>query len=109
NMPISRRIMLKFATLFLRIIYGLNLTDAHNGLRLFKKDCALKIAPSIDNFVHASEIPYLIKKSKLKYKEIPVKIKYTEYSLSKGQKTSNFIRVGKYTILHKLQMIFFDK
>jgi len=109
NMPLGRWIMLKFATLFLGFVYGLNFTDAHNGLRLFKKECASKILPTIDNFVHASEIPYLIKKNRLNYTEIPVKIKYTNYSIGKGQKTSNFLRVGKYTLLHKLQMIFFDK
>jgi len=108
KMPIGRGVMLMAATIFLRTINGLPLTDAHNGLRLFKVEVADKIAPSVDNFVHASEIPYLIRKHKLKYQEIPVQIDYTEYSLRKGQRTSNFIRVGKYTMLHKLLNIFFD-
>ncbi len=108
KMPVSRKIMLLGATLFLRFLYGLKLSDAHNGLRLFKVEVARQVMPTVDNFVHASEIPYLIKRNRLRYIEMPVTIDYTEYSLSKGQKTSNFLRVGKYTILHKLLSIFFD-
>jgi hypothetical protein len=34
---------------------------------------------------YASELIESIYKNKLKYKEVPVDIKYSEYSLSKGQ------------------------
>ncbi len=42
---------------------------------------------------HASEIIDIISAKKLRYKEVPVDILYTEYSISKGQKMSNALNV----------------
>jgi len=42
---------------------------------------------------HASEIVDIIAKEKIAYREVPVHIHYTEYSLSKGQKSSNAINI----------------
>jgi polyprenyl-phospho-N-acetylgalactosaminyl synthase len=109
KLPFGRSLMLKFGSLFLRFIYGLKLTDAHNGLRTFRKDVASKLIPSTDGMVHASEIIYLIKKYSLKYLECPVKINYTDYSISKGQRTSNFISLGLLTLYHKIILLFFEK
>lgn len=108
TLPQSRKIVLKLATLFLRFIYGLNITDAHNGLRVFRKSIGLRICPTTDDMVHASEILYLIKKYRLKYAEYPVEIVYSEYSLQKGQKTSYFLKLGFSTIFHKLALLFFE-
>ncbi len=109
KLPFGRRIILKLASHFLRFIYGLKLTDAHNGLRVFRKECGNKLIPTMDRMVHASEMIYLIKKHSLIYRESPVKINYTKYSLSKGQKTSDFINLGLLTIYHKIILIFFEK
>ncbi|GAK53759.1 glycosyl transferase [Candidatus Moduliflexus flocculans] len=109
TLPLQRKIMLKTATLFLRFIYGLNITDAHNGLRVFRKAIGLQMCPTIDNMVHASEIVYLIKKHRLRYIEYPVEILYSDYSLQKGQRTSYFIKLGVSTIFHKLALLFFDE
>jgi polyprenyl-phospho-N-acetylgalactosaminyl synthase len=109
GIPFRRKIMLKMATRFLWLIYGLRLTDAHNGLRVIRKESAHKMIPLFDGMLHASEMNYLIKKNKLKYIECPVTIKYTEYSLSKGQKTSNFMNLGFMTIYHKIILLFFEK
>ena len=96
------------AAIFLRFMYGLNITDAHNGLRVFRKTAGFRMCPTIDDMAHASEILYLIKKYHLKYAEYPVEIVYSEYSLQKGQKTSYCIRLGFSTIFHKLALLFFD-
>jgi polyprenyl-phospho-N-acetylgalactosaminyl synthase len=109
GMPLGRKFILFWATYFLYFVYGLRLTDAHNGLRVLRKESAMKIAPSTDNMVHASEIIYLIKKYQLNYIECPVRILYTEYSLSKGQPTSSFIRLGILTMLHKIFILFFER
>jgi hypothetical protein len=42
---------------------------------------------------HASEIISQIKTLKLRYKEYPVQILYTDYSIAKGQKISNAINI----------------
>lgn len=92
NIPIIRRIYLKIGVLVIFLMYGLKLTDSHNGLRAFSRKAAESIEMRADRMEHASEIPEQIKLKKLKYIEIPVKIKYTEYSAKHGQnfKTSAF-------------------
>jgi hypothetical protein len=43
---------------------------------------------------HASEIIDIIASNNIPYKEVPVNIKYTEYSLAKWQKSSNAINIA---------------
>ena len=109
TLPQARKIVLKAAAVFLRFVYGLKITDAHNGLRVFRKAIATRLCPTIDDMTHASEMLYLIKKYHLRYAEFPVEIMYSDYSLQKGQKTSYFLRLGISTIFHKLTLLFFER
>jgi len=93
DMPTRRRLVLKAAVLFTRLTTGLKVTDAHNGLRCISKDAARKITINQNRMAHASEILEKVAQHKLKIKEEPVTITYTEYSLNKGQKLSNSINI----------------
>ena len=42
---------------------------------------------------HASEMIDLIRKSELPFREVPVQIRYTEYSMAKGQSARGAIRI----------------
>lgn len=85
RMPASRRLLLKLAIIFTRVTTGLNLTDTHNGFRVFSRRAAESIRISQNGFAHASEIITEISRLKLKFTEVPVKVCYSQYSLSKGQ------------------------
>ena len=50
---------------------------------------------------HASEIIDIIAQNKIVYQEVPNTIVYTEYSLSRGQKISNSIKIVKNLIFNK--------
>ena len=93
NIPAHRRIFLKMAALFTRLTTGVPVTDAHNGLRALSRRAAESIRITQNRMAHASEIISNIKEHKLRFKELPVEIIYTEYSLSKGQKLSNSINI----------------
>lgn len=93
NLPTSRRVLLKCAALYTRASTGLRLTDAHNGLRALSKNAAEKIVITQNRMAHATQILQLIAYHKLSYTEVPVNIKYTEYSLAKGQKMSNSLNI----------------
>lgn len=93
QIPFSRKIILKMAAKFTRIYTGLAVTDAHNGFRALSVKAAGLIKIRQDGMAHASEILEQIKKHKLKFQEVPVTIKYTDYSLEKGQKMSNSFRI----------------
>lgn len=85
GMTTSRRLLLKAATAFTRITTGLRVTDAHNGLRTLRRDAAKAITIRQNRMAHASEILEEIGKMKLSYCEVPVTIRYTDYSKAKGQ------------------------
>ncbi|BCD62623.1 polyprenyl-phospho-N-acetylgalactosaminyl synthase [Nitratiruptor sp. YY08-26] len=93
NIPPLRKNFLRIAALVERVLTGIKLTDVHNGFR------AINIAKFPDFVItqnrmsHASEIIDLIKKLKMRYKEIPCTIRYSEYSLSKGQSILNSVNI----------------
>ena len=92
-MPTARRITLRLAVIFTRLVNRVQLTDAHNGLRAFSRKAAQRLDITLDRMAHASELIDQVKHSGLAFKEIPVKIRYTDYSLAKGQSSRGAIRI----------------
>ena len=99
NMPKSKKIILFLGNLWLRVFYGVKLTDSQCGFRAMSKKAAETIKIKQDKSEHASEILIEIFKKKLKYKEIPVKIKYTNYSQKHTQH-------GKFHLLSGIKIAF---
>ena len=95
NAPGLRKMLLRGAIAFTRFTTGLKLTDTHNGFRAFSRFSAERIIISQDKMAHASEILERVARLGLKYKEVPVTIKYTAYSLGKGQKPGDFVKILK--------------
>jgi glycosyltransferase involved in cell wall biosynthesis len=93
NIPRIRRLLLKAATLFTRVTTGLQLTDAHNGLRAMTPRGAAAIRIRQNRMAHASELLAQIGSSGLHYVERPVTIRYTAYSMAKGQKTGDSVGI----------------
>lgn len=85
GMPFSRRLLLKAALQFQNLTSGLQLTDVHNGLRVLSRRALQHIHLSQDRMAHASEIISQLAQHRLKVGEGPVTIRYTEYSMAKGQ------------------------
>ncbi len=102
NLPFLRRVMLKGSVILCRLFYGLKLTDSHNGLRGFRSESASKIMITEDRMLHASEILQRISEQKFSYTEVPVHIRYTEYSLKKGQSIWNAFNILKGMIKLKI-------
>jgi len=94
NVPfIKKYIVHKGAMFFEQIFVGLKLSDAHNAFRALSKKAFNKINIKQNQMAHATEFIEEIKKHKLKYFEVPVTVKYTEYSKSRGQSVFNSIRI----------------
>jgi glycosyltransferase involved in cell wall biosynthesis len=102
NTPLIRKIFLKGGAFVFRLMYNIKLTDSHNGLRALSRKAAQKITITQDRMEHASEIVEEISKHKLKYVEVPVTITYTDYSLQKGQRTSNAFKILFSMILSRI-------
>ena len=93
DMPALRKFLLRLVVAFTRATGGLNVTDIHNGFRAFKADALRQIVITQNQMAHASEILSEIKRNKLKYCEVPVGIRYTDYSKKKGQSILNSINI----------------
>lgn len=93
DMPAGRRALLWAARLFTRLTSGMKLTDTHNGLRAFSRAAAERLDLQLDRYAHASELLDQIRDSGLPHVEIPVTIRYTAYSLGKGQTSAGAWRI----------------
>jgi polyprenyl-phospho-N-acetylgalactosaminyl synthase len=89
----KKRMVLKVAVLMTRVITGMRLTDAHNGLRVLSMEAIGKVRLEQNGMSHASEIVHQLAKSKLAWREYPVEVLYTDYSRSKGQSLLNSVNI----------------
>jgi UDP-N-acetylglucosamine---dolichyl-phosphate N-acetylglucosaminyltransferase len=67
-------------------LYGLWVTDSQSGMRAYSRNSAKKINTRGDRYEYDSEVIREIYLYKLKFKEVPIKVRYTEYSMGKIQK-----------------------
>lgn len=93
NVPSARRKVLKAGAVFTKVMSGLAITDPHSGFRALNKKAANSIRLRQDRMAHASELLQLVSRHGLRYKEIPVTIRYTDYSMAKGQSSWNAIKI----------------
>lgn len=94
GIPRTRRALLQSARVFERLTSGVELSDAHNGLRVFSREFASRIRLTMRDMAYASELVRLIRSSGLRYAEHPVTVDYTPYSLDKGQRSVNSINIA---------------
>ncbi len=93
NMPQQKRLALRLAVRITQWLTGLPLTDTHNGLRAFDRKAAARLRIHQNGMAHASEILAQIAALHLRYCEVPVTIRYTQYSIHKGQSLLNSINI----------------
>ena len=102
DMPASRRVLLKMSVLFTRVVNRVKVTDAHNGLRAFSRQAAQRIHITLDRMAHASELIDQVRASGLPFREVPVQIRYTAYSLAKGQSPRGAIQILIHYLLGRI-------
>ncbi|MDD4606723.1 MAG: glycosyltransferase family 2 protein [Patescibacteria group bacterium] len=98
DMPWYRVLANKIANLITFILFGAKITDSQSGLRAFSRESLQKLKLESNTFEFSSEIIIEARRNKLKIIEKPINVRYTDYSLSKGQ---GFFRAGPKT-LYKL-------
>jgi glycosyltransferase involved in cell wall biosynthesis len=90
---IVKKIVLQGMARFSLLSMGLRITDRHNGFRGFRRSVLKHFRISNPGFGHADEILRILKMSHLRYAEVQTHIKYTPYSISKGQRLINGFRL----------------
>lgn len=88
-----KKVVLKTAVWVTNMTTGMKLTDAHNGLRVLRRDAAHGIHLAQDRMAHATEIVLQIGRTQLPWIEYPVQVLYTDYSRAKGQSVLNSVNI----------------
>lgn len=88
-----KRLVLRTAARAASRTTGMHLTDAHNGLRVIRRDAAQRLDLRQNRMAHASEIVRELGATGLPWREHPVRIEYTEYSRAKGQSLLNSVNI----------------
>lgn len=93
-----KKLVLKMAVAYTNLSTGTRLTDAHNGLRVLRREVVERIYISQNRMAHASELvaqvgSLTINDRPVRYGEEPVHILYTDYSRGKGQSLLNSVNI----------------
>lgn len=93
DVPWLKRLVLRTAVTLSPTARRLQLSDAHNGLRVLCRPVAEHLRITMNDMAHASEIVAYLARSRWRVREVPVTIEYTEYSRSKGQSLVNGVNI----------------
>jgi glycosyltransferase involved in cell wall biosynthesis len=86
NIPWVRRVANACANVFTYLLYDIWVTDSQSGLRAYTKKAFEIIDTKSDRYEVESEALRDIKKYNLSYIEVPMRVRYTRYSLTKTTK-----------------------
>ena len=93
EVPPLKKFVLRLIAAFSRPSRTLGLTDTHNGLRALNRAVAEKVDITQAGMAHASELVDFLSRADVRVREVPVTIKYTAYSMSKGQSLLNGVNI----------------
>lgn len=82
---LTRWLTLRVGIWFTRALLRLPVRDTNNGLRAISAYAATQMKLEQNRMSHALEIIYETKRLKLRWTEVPVRIRYTSHSRAKGQ------------------------
>ena len=102
NVRNARNFVLNVARYVNYLVSGILLSDAYNGLRFFNRHAAGVLNLTENKMAHATQIQMLVAKNKLKYSEFPNHIHYNDYSMTKGLKNRDGIKIFFEILLYKI-------
>lgn len=86
EMPRIKIIANKIGNLVTWLLYGLHVSDSQSGFRAYSRYAISVIDTKADKYEYDSKVIREIKNNRLNYIEIPIKVRYTEYSMGKPRK-----------------------
>ena len=104
NMPKIKRIGNWGLNFLTYLMGGHFITDSQSGLRAFSNKAAKILINQLksNKYEVSSEFVVLIKRNNLKFKEIPIKTIYTDYSMARGTNVITGFKILVKLIIHKL-------
>ena len=102
NIPSLRKFILKLGIVFTWVFSGIKLTDAHNGFRAVSASALTRMDFIHDEMAFSSEFIDEVARLKLRWVEVPVTVRYTDYSIkSSKQGRMPALKIVKDLILGK--------
>lgn len=86
KMPFAKVIANSIGNFFTWIFYGILVSDSQSGYRAYSKYAALIIDTKADKYEYDSKVIREIKNNRLRFAEVPVHTRYTDYSKGKKHK-----------------------
>jgi len=93
NIPQLRLAILKLGIFFTWFFSRISLSDTHNGFRAFNKYAYTLMDIKHNRWAHPSDIIFQISKNHFRVVEVPVDVNYTKYSLGKGQRNIEALKI----------------
>lgn len=88
GMPLYKIIANHIGNIVTWYFYGLMVSDSQSGFRAYSRHASELINTKTDRYEYDSEVIREIYIYKLKYKEVPIEVRYTDYSMGKVHKQS---------------------
>jgi glycosyltransferase involved in cell wall biosynthesis len=88
TMPLRKIAANNIGNLITWLIFGLWVSDSQSGFRAYSQKAVKLINTTSDRYEYESEVIREIKRHKLKFIEIPIEERYTNYSKNKAHKQS---------------------
>ena len=85
-MPFIKTLANSFGNFVTWLFYGLLVSDSQSGFRAYSRYAALIIDTKADKYEYDSKVIREIKSNRLRFTEVPVQTRYTEYARTKKNK-----------------------
>ena len=102
GMPPIRRLANQIGNLVTLVLFGVKVTDSQSGFRALSRYAAERIEIRTDRMEVSSEILAESRRKNLKLVEVPIRSRYTAYSMSKGQSLWMGLRTLGRLIIHRM-------
>ena len=86
EMPFLKIIANKIGNTVTWLLYGIHVSDSQSGFRAYSRFAAGIIDTKADKYEYDSKVIREINNNRLSYKELPIKVRYTKYSMGKAHK-----------------------
>jgi UDP-N-acetylglucosamine---dolichyl-phosphate N-acetylglucosaminyltransferase len=86
GMPLLKIIANKIGNFCTLMLYGILVSDSQSGFRAYSRYAAGIIDTKADKYEYDSKVIREINYNRLRFIEVPIKVRYTEYSMAKKHK-----------------------
>ncbi len=86
EMPMLKIFANKVGNAVTWLLYGMHVSDSQSGFRAYSRNAACIIDTKADKYEYDSKVIREINNNGLSFREVPIQVRYTEYSMGKKQK-----------------------